>query len=183
MAKEIGVARGPDDGFAKDEFDRLIEPTRLRTKRQANQLFLIFAGLGVLVAFVIGAVALVNATPDENTREDLLIMLSQFLFYSVIGIAVRQMILQDLVTLPRLRDRGSTFQGRIVRQRMGPSGMYHLRIAWDENGRPSAAFFDAIGLTPPFDKVVQVRALPRTSPVAVAINGRLYTAVRATYRP
>jgi hypothetical protein len=183
MAKENGVERTHDVGLAKEEFDRLVEPTRLRTKRQANVLFVIFVGLGVVVAFVLGAVALANATPDENIRDDILLVLSFSLFFCVVGFTARQMILRDLLAFPQLRDLGSTFKGRVVRQRVRPSGIHHLHVAWDENGRQCGASFDAIGLAAPIGEDVQVRAVPKRSPVAVAINGRLYVAVRATPRP
>ncbi len=167
---------------ATDDFKRLIEPMTRRIKKQARVLSLWFLAAGVMTALLIGFAALRSATPDEDVREDLRMMLMGFLLCGSGSLGIRWAIRRDLKYVPRLLARGATYAGRISAHYIGASGMSHVRVVWDENGTIACAVFDAERLSEPVPTEVRVRALPKKSHVAAAINGAVYVAIRFTPR-
>lgn len=167
---------------ATDDFQRLIEPMTRRIKTQARFLALLFLAMGVVSALVVGVAALTYATPDEDVREDLRMMLTAFLMFGCVSLGIRWAIRRDLTYIPMLLARGVTYAGRISSHYIGPSGMSHVRVVWDEHGTIGCAVFDAARLGEPVPKDVRVRALPKKPHVGVAINGAVYVGIRITPR-
>jgi hypothetical protein len=184
MSREEGVEmqEAQTEQTATEDFKRLIEPMTRRIKTQARFLALVFLALGIMTALLIGAAALTQATPDEDVREDLRMMLGGFLMCGCASLGIRWAIRRDLKYVHRLLTRGASYAGRIAVHRIRPSGMSHVRVVWDENGAIAGASFDTNQLSEPVPRSVQVRAVSKKSHVGVAINGELYIARRFTPR-
>lgn len=164
---------------SRTHIERLVEPLVLRTKREARRLSQLLAGFGFVVVVVLAIVMLNNVNPNESVHDDLLMLLMFFIWVGLIpALAVRYLMRRDLKTVPQIVSRGTSFAGRLEKHALGPSGMHHIRVVWEENGQPTGARFSAEGFGEILDNEVEVLALPKRRRVAVVIDGRLRVAIR-----
>lgn len=94
------------------------------------------------------------------------------------GLAARHLYRRDLRAVPRLIKKGSVYAGSLISNAVAPSGMHHVRIVWNENGKDVGAHFVTEQMATHRETAVDVVAIQNHSPVAVVINGILHVAVR-----
>ncbi len=165
--------------YSTEDIERLLQPMAIRIRHQGNRILKIMIAFGVVLGASIGVIRLIDAKPGEDVRQDVWLVLLFFFFFGVLpGLAARHLYRRDLHAVPRLINEGSVFSGRLISNAVGPSGMHHVRIVWNENGKDVGAHFLTEQMANELDKAVDVVAIKNRSPVAVVINGSLHVAVR-----